>query len=209
MVVAPIATGASPWADRHLRCKLGAYDWSMGRMSRGSNQDSRPVSAVGAPDYWWLKARVVRLSHQKRAFILTAVLAVAALTFVTVAVVAAHNGGVDQPALRCWPTITAAPTVVHAGESVRISSNGFQCGDLPKHGVPGEYWIQAESRTGRVLSANVRSEPNGAFAVTAQVSPDTKPGQYGVYVSGHPEFSVPLDGKHHDTPALSPIITVV
>jgi hypothetical protein len=152
---------------------------------------------------------LVRLSHQKRALIVTAILAVAASTFVTVALVAAHNGGVDQPALRCWPTITVAPSVVHAGDSVRVSSNGFQCEDLPKHGVPGDYWIQANSLTGRLLSANVRSEPNGAFAVTAQVAPGTKPGQYDVHVGGHPEFSVPHDGAHHETPTLSPIITVV
>ena len=179
------------------------------KSTRGSNQDSRPASEVGAPDYRWVKARVVRLSHQKRAFILTSVLAVATLTFVTVALVAAHNGGVDQPALRCWPTITVTPNVVHAGDSVRISSNGFQCEDLPKHGVPGDYWIQASSRTGRVLSAKVRSEPNGAFAVTTQVGPNATPGQYDIYVGGHPQFSVPLDGAHHETPTLSPIITVV
>ena len=76
-------------------------------------------------------------------------------------------------------------------------------------GVPGDYWIQANSRTGQVLSANVRSDPNGAFAVTAQVSPTTKPGQYDIQIAGHPQFSVPLDGTYHEKPALSPIITVV
>jgi len=189
----------------------GAYDGSMrGRTStRDLNDENQPASDVGAPEYWWLKARMVRLSHEKRALILTAVLAVIALSFATAALVAAHNGGVDQPALHCWPTITATPNVVHAGDSIRISSNGFQCGDLPKHGVPGDYWIQANSLTGRVLSANVRSEPNGAFAVTAQVSLGTKPGQYDVHVGGHPQFSVPLDGMYHEEPALSPIITVV
>jgi hypothetical protein len=152
---------------------------------------------------------MVRLSHEKRALILTAVLAVIALSIATAALVAAHNDGVDQPALRCWPTITATPNMVHAGDSVRISSNGFQCGHLPKHGVPGDYWIQANSRTGQVLSANVRSESNGAFAVTTQVSPGTKPGQYDIQVGGHPEFSVPLDGMYHEKPTLSPTITVV
>ena len=92
---------------------------------------------------------------------------------------------------------------------MRIASNGFQSGDLPKHGVPGDYWSQVNSRTGRVLSANVRSAPNGAFEVTSRVAPDTKPGQYDVHVDGHPQFSVRLDGAHHETPTLSPIITVV
>ena len=153
--------------------------------ARGSNQDNRPASEIGPPNYWWPKSTWVRLSHEKRALLVTSVLAAAAITFVTVAFVSAHQGGVHQPALRCWPTITVEPRVVHAGDSIEVSSNGFQCNNIPPE-VPGEYWIQASSRSGRIVSAHVKSAPRGAFTVTTRVVPDALPGQHSLVVDGPP-----------------------
>jgi hypothetical protein len=54
---------------------------------------------------------------------------------------------VSQPPGPCWPSITATPAQVHAGESLRVSSTGFRCGYLANDGNPVEYWLVLSSST--------------------------------------------------------------
>ena len=178
-------------------------------MGRASKRSKPPASEIGPPDYWWPKSVWVRFSHDKRALIVTSVFAAVAITVVTVALVSAQRGGVRQPGLRCWPTIAVTPNVVHAGDMVEVSSNGFQCNNVPRE-VPGEYWIQVNTRFGRIVSEHVKSERRGAFKVLTRVAPSAEPGQYNLFVDGHPQYVVPLDCKRPcGVPALSPTLTVV
>ena len=152
-------------------------------------------------------------------FIVAAALAVTVVVFGGVVVVYSRRSEkIDQPALRCWPTITAAPEQVRAGDSVRVSSNGFQCGNLPNRDTPSHFWLEVTPEAGNVLvlrSASFAREPNAAFALTLQLPSNIKAGRLRINVAGHPEYVPSRDCTitpglpKCQGPTLRPIITVV
>ena len=163
------------------------------------------------PHYNRVKQRWVLLSHDSRARVAIVVLFVAGVVASAVALLS-RSDIVDQPPSPCWPSITATPAEVRAGDSLTVSSTGFRCGYLANDGKPVEYWLVLSGSTPAAESFRfgpINPPQTGAFTFTVPLPPTITAGQWSVTVEGHQRYVVPKDCAVCKPPELTPIVQFV
>ena len=163
------------------------------------------------PHYNRVKQRWVLLSHDRRALIAMLVLIAAGVVASLIAFLS-RSDTVSQPPGPCWPSITATPAQVHAGESLRVSSSGFQCGYLANDGKPVEYWLVLSGSTPGAESFRfgpINPPQSGAFTFSVPTPPTITAGQWSVTVEGHQQYVVPKGCDVCKPPALTPVVQFV
>jgi len=163
------------------------------------------------PHYNRLKQAWVLLSHDRRGVLAVGVLFVAGIVVSAVALFS-RSDIVDQPPSPCWPSITATPTELHAGDSLRVSSTGFKCGYEANDGKPVEYWLVLTRSTPSAESFRfgpINPPQTGAFTFTIPLPSTITTGQWSVTVEGHQHYVAPKDCAVCTPPALTPVVQLV
>ena len=165
----------------------------------------------GGPHYNVVQRAWLRLSHDRRALIAIAVLFVAGVVASAVAFYS-RSDIVEQPPSPCWPTITASPTEVHAGDPLTVTSTGFKCGYLANDGKPVAYWLVLSGATAGTESFRfgpIQPQQSGAFGFSLTLSPTMATGQWSVVVEGHQHYTPPEGCAICTPPDISPVVRVV
>lgn len=165
----------------------------------------------GGPHYGRIKQAWVLLSHDRRAHIAGTVLIVAGVIG-TVYAFLSRADIVDQPPGPCWPSVEASPRQPEPGNSVTVSSSGFDCGYLANDGSPAEYWLVITStlegsqplRFGPIVPART-----GAFTYRFTLPESTERGEWSVTIEGHQQYILPKGCKTCAPPDINPGLTVV
>jgi hypothetical protein len=165
----------------------------------------------GGPHYNRLKQAYVLLSHDRRAFIVGCILVGIGVVASLVALWSRNDDTIAQPPSFCWPSIEAAPTPAHAGDTVTVHSRGFGCGYLANDGNAVEYWVVVTAGEGGppLRFGPVPHHETGAFTYFFTLPASTTPGKWSIQIEGHQQYIVPKACPECVPPVLSPVLTVV